>query len=704
MKYLEYIELDGRSFIGTKLSPDDPGLTLEFWVQPGREPWGDGMNVGNGQYAFFVGAEQGSDIWGIKTAVLDHQFVGENCGTYTNDIPYYYGNWYHVVVENGELSVYQVDADGTEYLIGQELFDPSSVSLPNVFIGTLNKEDTDFYDAPCCGVLFSKIIVNGDELLPAEDDEGRHTSEPGTIGWFDEYNGIFYTNGGDGSFIAGPYVGPSIELNPTTEWISAYRYGMTTDIEVICNNSWSVIDSAGLSYNVSGNVISFIVPSNTNTGAGVTYNIEVQDNTTGDIATATITQDSASPISISPSAVTIAASGGAVDAQVICRNDPWMILGRWPDDEVIPTNIVRRHIPANTTQSAITYYIVVQNENTLASATTEITQEAAAPQPVGTNTMFVGAIPVDMLYVGDASASCAYLGDQLVWEPSSPEPPAPSYDEMPLTFEILSAGTIVWEDRQSNHPIQYSTDGGTTWNNMGSSISVNSGDRVSFRGDNPTYYVSNTNYGCFGTGITAVFNAVGNVLSMIDSTNYATSGYVQLSTYALDRLFNGCVGIVSAENLVLPSTTLANYCYAYMFYNCTSLTTAPALPATTLVQSCYNGMFRGCTSLATAPELPATTLADKCYDYMFQGCTSLTTAPELPATTLANYCYRNMFQGCSSLNYIKCLATNISATDCLNNWVNGVAATGTFVKDPNMSSWPTGTSGIPSGWQVVDNA
>ena len=153
----------------------------------------------------------------------------------------------------------------------------------------------------------------------------------------------------------------------------------------------------------------------------------------------------------------------------------------------------------------------------------------------------------------------------------------------------------------------------------------------------------------------------------------------------------------------LPATALANGCYDSMFYGCTSLTTAPALPATTLAPDCYDTMFRGCTSLTTAPALPATTLANGCYDSMFYGCTSLTTAPALPATTLAEYCYRDMFNGCSKLNYIKMLATDISASNCLTVWVSGVASTGTFVKNPDMTSLPTGASGIPSGWTVVND-
>ena len=113
-------------------------------------------------------------------------------------------------------------------------------------------------------------------------------------------------------------------------------------------------------------------------------------------------------------------------------------------------------------------------------------------------------------------------------------------------------------------------------------------------------------------------------------------------------------------------------------------------------------MFDGCTSLTTAPELPATTLAKRCYYRMFSGCTALTTAPELPATTLESYCYGYMFDGCSKLNYIKMLATDISASNCLYEWVDGVASSGTFVKNADMNSLPTGMSGIPSGWVVVD--
>lgn len=100
----------------------------------------------------------------------------------------------------------------------------------------------------------------------------------------------------------------------------------------------------------------------------------------------------------------------------------------------------------------------------------------------------------------------------------------------------------------------------------------------------------------------------------------------------------------------LPCTTLADYCYEFMFADCTDFTVAPKLPATTLAERCYSNMFYGNYNLVTPPELPATTLADSCYDSMFQECRNLEIAPELPATILKDCCYYNMFESCAIKN------------------------------------------------------
>ena len=179
-----------------------------------------------------------------------------------------------------------------------------------------------------------------------------------------------------------------------------------------------------------------------------------------------------------------------------------------------------------------------------------------------------------------------------------------------------------------------------------------------------------------------------------------------LAVSCYESMFNGCTSLTAAPEL--KATTLAESCYYQMFSGCTNLTAAPELPATILAESCYSQMFSGCTNLTAAPELPATTLFANCYYKMFNGCTSLTAAPELPAATLVNWCYYRMFYGCTNLSNITMLATDISASGCLNDWVSGVASTGTFTKAASLiqgsetGQIPTGTSGIPEGWTVVN--
>lgn len=198
-----------------------------------------------------------------------------------------------------------------------------------------------------------------------------------------------------------------------------------------------------------------------------------------------------------------------------------------------------------------------------------------------------------------------------------------------------------------------------------------------------------------------------------------------LTSYCYGSMFKGCTALTSAPTLA--ATTLASECYMSMFDGCTSLATPPDLPSTTLVKNCYNAMFKGCTSLTRTPtiapttvaetccnsmfygcssittfnvSLPATTLVTGCYNSMFYNCKEMVTAPVLPATTLVTYCYYMMFRGCSKLNYIKAMFTDASASNCLSNWVNGVASSGTFVKNANSTFNTRGASGIPNNWTI----
>ena len=267
-----------------------------------------------------------------------------------------------------------------------------------------------------------------------------------------------------------------------------------------------------------------------------------------------------------------------------------------------------------------------------------------------------------------------------------------------LTTVALESGTIsfnIWKNMGTDYitSISYSTDNGETWtttNNVNNksehlsiTVDVSEGDKVMWKGeaeqlgcyDEDEYY--DDYVGSFFSS-TCEFDAQGNVMSMLYGDNFKGETTIEHND-AFAYFFSDYDGeeaceIVNAKNLSLPATTLANYCYYQMFYNCTSLTTAPELPATTLADYCYRYMFQGCTALTTAPELPATTLAHYCYDGMFRGCTNLTTAPQLPATTLAHYCYYGMFNGCTSLTTAPELPATTLADYCYRYMFQGCTA------------------------------
>lgn len=354
--------------------------------------------------------------------------------------------------------------------------------------------------------------------------------------------------------------------------------------------------------------------------------------------------------------------------------------------------------------------------------------------------------------LGGTQLSAIYFGSSKLW------PTVIDYSKEYLTIESLADNNTISFNKNGSAEtkIIYWSSDKTTWNSVSTADSdttlktLINNEKIYIKGSNNNYASSSSVYNYFNSN--AEFNISGNIMSLIYGDNFIgqttlpSSSYIfgcifrnskvvdvsnlilpatTLASYCYYRIFNGCTSLTAAPEL--PATTLVDYCYAYMFEGCSSLTTAPELPATTLANGCYMSMFAA-TKITTAPELPVTTLADscyrnmfygctllrypptlnattlnyRCYQHMFYGCTSLTTAPELPATTLAQYCYGYMFQGCSSLSYIKCLATNISASMSHTNWLSNVSATGTFVKQTSMTSWPSGASGIPSGWTVVN--
>lgn len=200
--------------------------------------------------------------------------------------------------------------------------------------------------------------------------------------------------------------------------------------------------------------------------------------------------------------------------------------------------------------------------------------------------------------------------------------------------------------------ILYKSTNQTNWSSLGYittagfTVTIPANSKVYFRANttgwsDPDYPETFLNY----MRSTSDYKVGGNIMSLLKGAGFYGSDFTGCNAFCLHHIFSG--RLIDASNLVLPSATLIKGCYANMFYRCTSLTTAPVLLATTLVERCYSGMFQGCTNL----------------------------------------------------NSVTTYAQDISASYCLDNWLANVAATGDFY-NLGGATYPSGTSGIPTGWTI----
>jgi hypothetical protein len=292
----------------------------------------------------------------------------------------------------------------------------------------------------------------------------------------------------------------------------------------------------------------------------------------------------------------------------------------------------------------------------------------------------------------------AYKGETEIYTST---PPIPTY----LTFQSTASFTLKTNNnlKNWNGTLYYSTDT-TTWVEWDGTTTLSSvGNKLYLRGTGNTKLTGqpiNYKWVLEGSNI----ECIGNIENLLDYETVASGNHPTMANYCFHYMFYGCTSLITAPEL--PATTLANHCYDSMFRGCTGLTTAPSLPATTLADNCYENMFRGCTGLTTAPSLPATTLAPACYRYMFSDCTGLTTVPSLPATTLASACYFSMFGDCTGLTTVPSLPATTLTTNCYSYMFSGCTAlkvsttqTGTY-----QYAWRIPTSGMGSPTKKVSDS
>lgn len=270
------------------------------------------------------------------------------------------------------------------------------------------------------------------------------------------------------------------------------------------------------------------------------------------------------------------------------------------------------------------------------------------------------------------------------------------------TYNGTNTVKITLSNNATAPSLEYSMDG-ENWTTLtfssteSDTISLENGEKVYFRGDNPDYEYgqwSDTSGDMlvqFVLGQPSI--CTGSILSLF-SRDCRYEGRVKINNLFTDckiitapkmpqtdvvqpydyyALFKNCQWLVAPPEL--PATTVGANSYKEMFYNCFRMLSAPKLPATTLGNNCYQQMFSG-TGITEAPELPATTLADYCYQGMFMYCENLTKAPDrLPATTMASHCYDSMFKNCRALKKPPVLPAYTLAEYCYSDMFSGSGLT-----------------------------
>lgn len=244
--------------------------------------------------------------------------------------------------------------------------------------------------------------------------------------------------------------------------------------------------------------------------------------------------------------------------------------------------------------------------------------------------------------------------NRVIWQKTPTPPLANTY----FYVEDISGSANTLTIRKVNNAsggdaptfILYKSTDQTNWSSLGYittagfTVTIPANSKVYFRANttgwsDPDYPDTFLNY----MRSTSDYKVGGNIMSLLKGAGFYGSDFTGCNAYCLHHIFSG--RLIDASNLILPSTTL--------------------------IKGCYSNMFRGCTGLTAAPTLPATTLAD--------------------------YCYAGMFNGSTNLNSVTTYAQDISADGCLTNWLNNVAASGDFY-NLGGATYPSGTSGIPSGW------
>ena len=250
----------------------------------------------------------------------------------------------------------------------------------------------------------------------------------------------------------------------------------------------------------------------------------------------------------------------------------------------------------------------------------------------------------------------------------------------------------------------------STFENCSSLISFKNSVYIFWNESIPNYCCYNMYKGCIKLKTPPIISLAGSLAG----DNYYND--FSVGEYAFAYMFYDCKSLTSeslaTEDILNSTKSVSRYAYAHMYENCISFNPIQqiSLPKPQS-EYCYSYMFKGCTSFNQQIIIaPDTRLSVHSCEYMFYGCSSLTKGPKLRCDLIGDYACQYMYAYCPKLKYI--YVSGIPGTwsgflpDRNNgtyHWIyGGVAAKGDYYYPNNLGTFFTGLSDayarFPSGW------
>lgn len=209
---------------------------------------------------------------------------------------------------------------------------------------------------------------------------------------------------------------------------------------------------------------------------------------------------------------------------------------------------------------------------------------------------------------------------------------------------------------------------------------------------------------------TQYFDLEGNVVSLFGGDDFASIVDVPdyALYYALYAAFSSSYKLRNISNLRISAKNIGKNSFSHFIsggYSSTGDLRKLFNGIEDIKMSGFSWLLRGDTNAVdsfTAIKLPnVDSYAEQCFNGAFGYNKGLIWA-EIPSTTdsIGSVAFSTLFTRCSNLCFIDCRLTAYN-NSTFRNWVNGVYTYGCFLKHPD-ATWPRGTAGIPTNWEVFD--